>query len=312
MAETTHVGVTPDAARGRPSALGADLGVLGVAVVWGSSYAVMQIITGAGMSVPLFLALRFAVAVVPLLAVAAGKLRRTSRDEVVFGLIFGVLLFAILTLETTGVQYTSAANAGFLITTSVVLVPVCERVLGGRRRPARLYAMTLLGLLGCGILAFTGTAMRLRSGDLIVLAAALIRAIQIYYSSRHAAGRHLDPVRSTMISLSVVAALGLFGTLFTGPPISAQVSHLDPADWLLIGYLGIIGTAYAFGIQLYAVRATSPTRVAIIMSTEPVFAAMFAVLIRHDRLSLFQILGGLLIMLAALGGRMIENKVVDQ
>ena len=76
--------------------------------------------------------------------------------------------------------------------------------------------------------------------------------------------------------------------------------------------LALIGTAFAFGIQLYAVRASSSTRVAIIMSTEPVFAALFAVLAMKEQISVFQGIGGLLIVAASFGGRALEGKVVGE
>lgn len=311
MAEPAQTLVAPpQEAQARPSGhLAADAGVLLVAVVWGSSYSVMQVLTDAGMGVPLFLTIRFAVALLPLLAMSGRKLSRITRAETAFGVTCGVLLFAILTLETTGVQHTSAANAGFLITVSVVLVPVYER-LGGRRRPPALYAMTLVGLSGCAILAFGGSAVHVRSGDLIILAAALIRAFQIDYSGRHGAGQRMDPIRVTLVSMTVVTVFGLVGALSTGPSIASQSSGLSVVDWLLVGYLGVVGTAYAFGIQLHAVRTTSSTRVAIILSTEPVFAAVFAVLVRHEGLSWSQALGGLLIVTAAFAGRIIEGKGV--
>ena len=51
------------------------------------------------------------------------RLNSFTRGEVINGIVFGVLLYAILTFETFGVKHTSAANAGFLIALSVVLVP---------------------------------------------------------------------------------------------------------------------------------------------------------------------------------------------
>lgn len=72
--------------------------------------------------------------------------------------------------------------------------------------------------------------------------------------------------------------------------------------------LDALGTAYAFGVQLHATRVSSATRVAIIMATEPVFAAFFAVLLRGDDMGLTTVAGGALVVVSAGLGRIIENR----
>lgn len=62
------------------------------------------------------------------------SLNSFTRDEMINGIVFGVLLYAILTFETFGVKHTSAANADFLIALSVVLVPFFERFIGKRKK----------------------------------------------------------------------------------------------------------------------------------------------------------------------------------
>ncbi|HTP17158.1 MAG TPA: hypothetical protein VMK13_15160, partial [Streptosporangiaceae bacterium] len=51
-----------------------------------------------------------------------------------------------------GVRHTSAANAGFLITLSVVMVPALERVSSKRRQSSVVYLMTVTAVIGCGML----------------------------------------------------------------------------------------------------------------------------------------------------------------
>ncbi|MFH6764179.1 hypothetical protein ACHEUP_07730 [Enterobacter cloacae] len=74
-----------------------DLGLLTVALSWGASYSLMQLIIQAGVTVPLFLMLRFALAVPFMFVGTRVRLNSFTRGEVINGIVFGVLLYAILT-----------------------------------------------------------------------------------------------------------------------------------------------------------------------------------------------------------------------
>jgi len=128
---------------------------------------VMQIV-GRDVPAAAFLMLRFLCALPPMAILAARTLPRLTRTEVVTGLLFGCLLYGILILETVGVRHTSAANAGFLITLSVVMVPALERVSSKRRQSSVVYLMTVTAVIGCGMLLLSRGAHP-QSGDLIIL-----------------------------------------------------------------------------------------------------------------------------------------------
>ena len=297
--------VAPDRA-GRP--IRADLPVLLVAVIWGSSYVVMQDV-GEVLPTGAFLALRFLTAIPVVLLLAARTLRRLTRAEVGTGMFFGCLLFGILMLETSGVRHTSAANAGFLIATSVVLVPVFERLLSKRRQPAIVYLATVAALGGCAMLTLSD-GLNPRSGDLIILAAALVRAFQITLFGRRPGGAQQSLLHVTAVELVVVFVLASASSVVVDQPVWSSIATIDVTTWLLVAYLGVLGTAYAFYVQLRMARTASSTRVGILLCTEPVFAAFFAVALAQERLGLVQIIGGLLVVSAAFTGRAAEGRRV--
>ncbi|MEU4683771.1 DMT family transporter [Streptomyces xinghaiensis] len=288
-----------------------DLSVLLVAVIWGSSYVVMQEV---GESVPAasFLALRFLTALPVIILMSARTLPRLTRSEVTSGTFFGTLLFLILILETVGVKHTSAANAGFLITVSVVLIPLLERIISRRRQRAVVYGATVTALVGCGLLVLEG-GFRPQPGDLIILGAALVRATQItLFGRRSGASRAQSLTNLTLVEFVVVCLLA--GTLsgFTSVPVWDAAGSVSLENWLLICYLGVLGTSYAFFIQLRAARGSSSTRVGLILATEPLFAAVFAVAAAGEHIGLIQGTGGAMIVLAALVGRRFEGRPVGK
>jgi drug/metabolite transporter (DMT)-like permease len=74
----------------------------------------------------------------------------------------------------------------------------------------------------------------------------------------------------------------------------------DPVFWYATGFLVVFCTLFAFFAQNYALRRTSPTRVSLLMGTEPVFGALFAVYALNESLDAEGWLGGLMIVAAFL------------
>lgn len=283
-----------------------DLTVVGVAVVWGSSYVAMQEV-GKYLEVQPFLAVRFLVALPILVYLFNSQLKKINRKEVGVGLFLGVLLFFILSLETTGVKYTSAANAGFIIAVSVVLVPLFERIIGGVRKKLSVYIFSFIALFGCFLLSRpTSSGLGFMLGYYIILGAAFIRGLQIFYFGHFTKKSNVSTTNITLVELSLVAFLACTWSFVFSDLEDFGVTSIPFHIWLIVLYLGIIGTSFAFLAQINAAQKTSSTRVALILSSEPVFAAFFAWAIANETLSLIQLLGGLLIFVAAFFGRMKE------
>jgi drug/metabolite transporter (DMT)-like permease len=283
-----------------------DLSILLVAVIWGSTYVAMQVV---GKNVPAapFLMLRFVWAL-PALAIPASRtLRKVTRDELRTGVFFGAMLFGILILETVGVRHTSAANAGFLITVSTVLIPLLERVISKRRQLPVVYLMTLAAFVGCGLLLLSN-GVHPQVGDFIILGAAVIRATQITLFGRRSGGVRQSLVNLTVIEFVTVVILSALLSLIGGVEPWRAAAAVSMHDWVLIAYLGVFGTSFAFFAQLRAARAASSTRVGLILSTEPVFSTFFAVSWGGDSLGVLQVLGGALVVLSAGVGRAFEGR----
>jgi drug/metabolite transporter (DMT)-like permease len=283
-----------------------DVTVLLVAITWGSSYVVMQAV-GDNVPAASFLALRFAAAIPVIAVLALRTLPRITAAEIRNGIGFGAMLYGILILETIGVKFTSAANAGFLITLSVVVVPVLERVISRRVQSPLVYAATIAAVAGCALLLLSDGGFHPQSGDLIILAAAIIRATQITLFGRSASGQRQSLMNITLVEFGVVLILATVTSSFVGTPVWEVATNVGARDWLLILYLGVVGTSFAFFAQLRGARTTSSTRVGLILCTEPVFSTIFAVMIASESLSLTQIIGGALVVGSALFGRSREG-----
>jgi drug/metabolite transporter (DMT)-like permease len=73
-----------------------------------------------------------------------------------------------------------------------------------------------------------------------------------------------------------------------------------PAFWTGCLYLVLFATLFAFFVQNHVLRRSSPTRVSLLMGSEPLFGALFAMIWLDEQLSPQAWLGGLLIVAALL------------
>lgn len=276
----------------------ADISLLLVALIWGTTYAASKAVVTTVPVLP-FLFIRFALSTLLMLPLTWGALRRADRATWGTGLVFGVFLVAIFTLETYGVAHTSAANAGFIISLFAVLVPLVDSLLSRTRPKLGLLGAVGLSVAGTALLTIQGQHLHVNLGDILVFGAALGRAIQMTLTQRLTKGKRMDSGALTTIQLGVVAlgtgiATGFQHAAFTG---------LTGSFWLITGYLAVFATLLAFLIQMTMIRRTSPARVAVLMSSEPIFAAICSVAMLDEHLSLLAMAGGLCIVGAMVWGR---------
>ncbi len=273
-----------------------DLMLLLVAMVWGSSYGVAK---GALAFYPVlgFLALRFLITFALLLPALAQADAEQRRDALRSGLPLGALMLAIFLAETYGVALTQASNAAFLISLCVVFTPFVEWGLLGRRPARSLFGFAAVSLLGAAMLS-GGFNAGIGLGDGLMLAAALLRAVTVCMTSKLTRHRRAPALALTAVQAGVIGLGSLILALFSPTGLPALPS--DASFWSATVYLVVGCTVFAFFAQNWALKHSSPSRVSLLMGSEPAFGALFAVLWLGESLSRLAWTGGALIVLAAL------------
>lgn len=282
-----------------------DLSLLAVAAAWGASFLAAKDLAS-DVGVPTANAMRFVVA-----ALGAGLLCIVVRQRLprgrglVVAVVLGCTQALVIGLETWGVTLTSATNAGVLISLALVMTPALECVVTRVWLPRSFFVAAVAAVVGVALLV-SGDGIRPPSvGDLLVIAAAVVRAVHVTASGHLTRGRADGSLGVVTVQLAVGAVV--FAGI-AGPSLPLAAASLDADGVVAVLFLGLLCSVFAFVVQLWAVRRTSAARASILMGTEPVWALAIGASIAGDRLGPLAVAGAALIVGASHVGQSIERR----
>lgn len=270
-----------------------------VALFWGTSYGLTKsalVYT----SVLLFISIRFSITFLCMFPIVIRDFRQGLNKDWKIAIPTGFILSAIFFCEVFGVSQTSASNAAFLISLTVILTAFAELLINKKRISNTLLGLTICSILGVLLLTSeNGFDFSLNTGDYFILTAALLRALMVTITKRFTEGKAITTSTLTALQSFIVANCAIVGVLIY-MPFSEIILPVSLEFWLTMAYLVLFCTLFAFYIQNYAVRRTSPTRVSLLMGSEPLFGAIFAMMWLQETLSALQLLGGALILFSVI------------
>lgn len=263
-----------------------------------------------------FAGLRYALAFLILLPVLFARrehqaLRRLGRGDWLQLIILGLLLYSV----TQGTQFLAldllpAATLSLLLNFTTVVVAVMGIVLLAERPTWQQWAGTALFLLGTVVYFYRDVAggIAAESAPLIGLLIAGIGVLANAASAvlGRAVNRHerLTPLLITVVSMGIGAALLLLsGIVVQGlPPLSLR-------SWLIIAWLALVNTAFAFTLWNKTLRKLSAVESSIINNTMLIQIAILAWIFLDERLQPMEIAG---LLLAAFGILLVQLRPTRQ
>lgn len=290
-----------------------DLPVLVVALVWGASYLAAKGITTTH-TVIAVLVLRFAV-VLPVLAAAGHRRLRALTGAQWRGAgLLGLVLSGIFLLETYGVVHTSATNAGLIISLTMIFTPLAEAAVTRSRPTGPFVAAAGLSVVGVLLLTQGGGFTTPSPGDLLMLLAALARTVHVLAMARIKAVQSADSLSLTTVQLG--SAVAVFAVLAAAPGTGASLwsvaTGFGPREWSGLLFLSVFCTLFAFFVQMWAVRRTSPSRVSLLLGTEPLWAAAAGIALGGERPGTLGLLGAALVLAGTTWGRRAADRTPCQ
>ncbi len=274
----------------RRTGLVASVALLAMTASWGSTFYLIKDLLDRVPTLD-FLAVRFAIASLAMLLVAPRALARLSPESRRHALVLGLLYGCAQILQTAGLAHTAASVSGFITGMYVVCTPLLAALLLGTRITRVTWGAVLLATAGLAVLTLQG--LTVGYGEAITLVAAAIYALHIV--GLGAWSRPEEAFGMSILQLLVITAVCLVATVPDGIVLPSGTG-----DWLSVLYMALVAGAAALFVQTWAQGHLPPTRAAIIMSMEPVFAAGFAVLLGGEAVTARLVLGGLMVLSAML------------
>lgn len=273
---------------GRAGTLAPAAALVGVTAVWGSTFVVIKDVTER-IPVADFLAVRFAIAAVALWLLAPRSVARLGpvlrRRALVLGAVYG----AAQLLQTTGLTLVSASVSGFLTGLYVVLTPVIAAVLLRESVARATWLAVGLATAGLAVLSLNGFAIGL--GELLTVLSAVGYALHIVLL-----GRWSTPGQTMGLAVVQMGVIAVMCGVAAVP--GGVVLPATPGDWVAMAYIALAAGALAMVAQTWAQARLPATRAAIIMTTEPVFASTFGVLVDGDPVTPRFVVGAALVLAA--------------
>ncbi|MDC5696733.1 DMT family transporter [Intrasporangium calvum] len=262
--------------------------LVALTAVWGSTFFLIRDLVEHVPPVD-FLAVRFSIAAVIMVVLFWRPLRALRREQLVVGVVLGLLYGLAQILQTQGLATTPASVSGFITGTYVVLTPLITAVVLRERVSGTTWAAVSLATAGLALLSLRGFSVGV--GEAITLLAAVLYALHIVGLGRHSS--HEIATGLSVVQMVVIAVLCTAGALPGGIVLPAT-----PGQWASVLYMVVFASILALWTQTWAQAHMSATRAAIIMTMEPVFAAFFAVWLGGESLTGRMLLGGGLVLAA--------------
>ena len=274
----------------RRTSLLATLALLAMTACWGSTFFLTKDLLE---RVPVldYLAVRFAIATVALFLIFPRAQRATSAEARRHAVVLGVLYGIAQILQTAGLAHTAASVSGFITGMYVVFTPLLAAPMLKQRIGAFTWAAVGLAVVGLAVLTLSGFSVGY--GEALTLVAAVLYALHIV-----GLGAWSTPAEAMGMAIVQLAVITVVCFVVTVP--DGIVLPGTTADWASVIYMAVFAAALALAGQTWAQAHLPPTRSAIIMSMEPVFAAFFAVWLGSEVLTTRMLVGGGLVLTAML------------
>ncbi|MEN9622362.1 MAG: hypothetical protein RLZZ307_94 [Actinomycetota bacterium] len=262
--------------------------LLSVSAAWGMAFVVMKDAIER-QSVNNFLFTRFSLAVIVMIALKPSVIRQFDRNLILRAGSAGIFLGLGYIFQTLGLARTGAAITGFVTGLYVVFTPLLAYFFLKERLTKLIWSCVFIATVGLGLLSIRGFSVGI--GEMLVLASAFFFAAHIIALGKWSSGR--DVYAMTIVQLAMCALLSGLASIpegYSAPP--------DSGVWAVVVFTAVVCTAVAFVVQTWSQAHMTTTKVAVILTMEVVFAALFAIIFGGERLTLQATLGGLMVLTA--------------
>ncbi len=278
----------------------ADLLLLTTAIFWGFGYMAVDILLSQGMNSFALIGLRFLIASI-LLSIIFYKKLKFSLDDIKASLLVGSALFLAFATQTVSMNYTTTTNVSFITGINVVFVPILLFLLFKKKIEKKQMISVLISVIGLAFL--TGGMTDLNIGDLGALLCAFFFGLHIVLISFYS--KKVDIIKLSIGQMFITAILSFIVVLLLDINIINEIT----INIKVLLFTGLIPSALCFLLQNIGLKYTDSSRGSIILSTESLWGAIFAIIFLSEPFTLTILIGGLILFMAVIISEIkIKNK----
>ena len=262
---------------------------------WGVTFVVVKNAL-ADISVFAYLSARFLLGALPMIWIYRKDLRNLTREEAWAGIQVGLFMAAGYGFQTAGIARTTPSKAAFITGLSVVLVPIFLAVFWRRKIGTWAWGGAAGSFAGLYFLTVPAEGFaRLNHGDMLVMGCAVLYALQIIFIARFTGKYSLGALSCLQVILT-----GVLSTIAVPVLDFTRLEHFfvrfTPQMEFGVIVTAVFTTALAYPLLVWGQSHTSATNTALILTSEPVFAAITSFVMLHERLGGRSLSGAILIL----------------
>ena len=278
------------------------------AMIWGITFEMVQ--NALNTAPPLiFATLRFGIGFVfGVLYLGYQKSICITREEFNGGIICGIVLCSGYAFQNFGLWEestfyiaSSSSNSAFITSMSVILVPVFIYIFNLEAISNKIWAVVVVAIIGLSILLdpFQGEIV---GGDVVTFGCAISFAVHIILQDIYLR-KKVNFIRFFIIQVFIVSLFSFIGSLvFEGKSVLTPDIFTQEVLYALF-ITGVLATFIGFILMLWAQKILSPTETGILLSLEPLFAALYV----YSELTLNSYIGGFIIIMAVMSSSLISS-----
>ena len=234
---------------------------------------------------------RFLIAFVISLIFLQRKIFPIKIKEILYSLILSVLLFMVFITMTIGVKYTTATNASFLISLSVIFIPFFSWIFNKEKPKKSIFIVLIIALIGIMLLTLDKN-LEFHIGDILCLICSLLFSFHVLITERFV--KNNNPITLGVLQFGGVAIL----SFLVQYPIEKFTLPKNEKFWISLMILSVFCTALAYIIQTVSQKKLLSTLIGLILSLEPIFSGIFGYFILNEYLSPQQYIGAFLLLIS--------------
>ena len=236
---------------------------------------------------------RFLIAFIVSLIFLQKKIFPIKIKEILYSLILSVLLFMVFITMTIGVKYTTATNASFLISLSVIFIPFFSWIFNKEKPKKSIFIVLIIALIGIMLLTLDKN-LEFHIGDILCLICSLLFSFHVLITERFV--KNNNPITLGVLQFGGVAIL----SFLVQYPIEKFTLPKNEKFWISLMILSVFCTALAYIIQTVSQKKLSSTLIGLILSLEPIFSGIFGYFFLNEYLNFQQYIGAFLLLISVI------------